>query len=135
MKATTTSREWAALAGRILLAAIFVHAGFGKITGFAGTVGYVASAGVPMPEVATALAIAAELGAGLMLVGGFKARYAALAIAAFTIVTTLVYHRYWELPAAQQLPQFVNFWKNVSIVGGLMLVYAFGPGRLSFDKS
>jgi putative oxidoreductase len=74
------------LIGRALLALLFVPAGFGKIAGFAGTAGYIASKGVPLPEVAAGIAIAVELGLGLMLLAGFKARWAALGIALFTVV-------------------------------------------------
>ena len=130
----TTSRDWAALVGRILLAAIFVMSGFSKIGGFAGTAGYIASKGLPLSEVGAAIAIAVELGAGLMLVAGFKARLAALAIFVFLIPTTFVFHAYWQLPPDQQMADFLVFWKNLAIMGGMLMVYAMGPGRLSVDK-
>jgi putative oxidoreductase len=130
----TTSRDWAALVGRILLAAIYVHSGFGKIGGFAGTVGYIQSKGLPMPEVGAILAIVIELGGGLMLIAGWKARWAALAMAAFTLAAAVLFHAYWTLPPAQQMADFLNFWKNLSMTGGLLMVYALGPGRLSVDK-
>ena len=70
-----------------------------------------------------------------MLAAGFKARPAAVAIAAFTLVASFFFHRYWSAPADQYMAQFLNFWKNVSMIGGLLVVYAFGPGRLSIDKA
>ena len=130
----TRVQDWAALAGRILLAALFVDAGFGKITGFEGSVGYIRSAGWPMPEVAAVGAIVVELVGGLMLAAGYKARWVALALAAFTLVAAVGFHAYWELPAAQQRMQYIHFWKNVSIAGGLLMVFALGPGRLSLDR-
>ena len=130
----TTIRDWAALVGRLLLAGLFVYSGFGKITGFEGTVGYIASAGLPMPQVGAILAILVELGGGLMVAAGFKARFAALVIAAFTVVASILFHRYWAVPAAQYMAEFLNFWKNMSIVGGFLMVYALGPGRLSIDR-
>jgi putative oxidoreductase len=131
--ATTTSQDIASLVGRALLAALFIPTGFGKIGGFAGTAGYIASQGIPLPEVAAAIAIAAELGLGLLLLVGFKARWAALGLAVFTAVITPLFHGYWALPEAQQMVQKLMFWKNYAIVGGLLMVFAFGPGRFSFD--
>jgi putative oxidoreductase len=135
MPAVTTSRDWAALAGRVLLAAIFVHSGFGKITGFEGTVAAIAAAGLPLPQAGAILAILVELGGGLMLVAGYKARWAALAIAALTLVASFFFHNYWAAPPDKYMAQFLNFWKNVSMIGGLLVVYAFGPGRLSIDRA
>lgn len=134
MSAATTSRDWASLAGRAMLAAIFIESGFGKITGFAGTAGFIASAGWPLPEVGAVVAILFELGGGLLLVAGWRARWVALAMAVFTIVAGVMFHAYWDAPAAQRTMQFIHFWKNVSMAGGLLMVYAFGPGRLSLDR-
>ena len=130
----TNARDWAALLGRILLSVLYVDAGFGKITGFAGAVGYIRSAGWPMPEVATVGAIVVELVGGLMLAAGYKARWVALALAAFTIAAAFGFHAFWEFPAAQQRMQYIQFWKNVSIAGGMLMVFALGPGRLSVDR-
>ena len=132
---TTTSgaQDALVLIGRILLAWLFVPAGWGKIAGFAGTVGYIASKGVPLPEVCAAIAIAAELGLGLALLVGFKARWAALGLAIFTAVITPIFHGYWALPADQQMMQKLMFDKNLAVIGGLLVVAAFGAGRLSLD--
>ena len=121
-----------ALAGRALLALLFVPAGFAKIAGFAGTAGYIASKGVPLPEVAAAIAIAVELGLGLLLLVGWQTRWAALGIAVFTAVITFVFHNYWAVPAEQMMQQQQAFFKNIAIVGGLLLVVAFGAGAWSF---
>jgi putative oxidoreductase len=69
-----------------------------------------------------------------MLVAGYKARLAALAIFVFLIPTTFIFHAYWQLPADKQMIDFLAFWKNLAIMGGLLMVYAMGPGRLSVDK-
>ena len=122
-----------ALAGRALLALLFVPAGFAKIAGFAGTAGYIASKGVPLPEVAAAIAIAVELGLGLLLLVGWQTRWAALGIAVFTAVITFIFHNYWAVPAEQMMQQQQAFFKNIAIVGGLLLVVAFGAGAWSFD--
>ena len=121
------------LIGRALLALLFIPAGFSKIAGFSGTVGYIASKGVPLPEVAAALAIAIELGLGLLLLVGFQARWAALGIAIFTFVISFIFHNFWGVPAEQVMAQQQAFFKNIAVVGGLLMVVAFGPGGFSFD--
>ena len=126
----------AALIGRILLALIFITSGFSKITGFEGTVGYINSKHLPLPQVAAAIAILCELGGGLLLLVGFKARWAGLVLAIFTLAAAFLFHDYWTLTdAAQVAANKINFWKNVSITGGMLMVFAFGPGRYSVDKT
>ena len=131
----TSTQDLVALVGRILLAAIFIKSGFGKITGFEGTVGYIASKGLPLPQIGAIIAILVELGGGILLAIGFKARWAALAIAIFTLVSGIIFHNYWAVEASQRMAQEINFWKNISMTGGLLLAYAFGPGRYSVDKT
>jgi putative oxidoreductase len=122
------------LIGRLLIAYVFIPAGFGKLgAGFAGTVGYIASKGLPMPEALAAAAIVIELGAGLLLLVGFKARWAALALAFFTLVAAIFFHNYWAMPAEQAGMQQIMFGKNLAIVGGLLFIAVFGPGGLSVD--
>ena len=121
------------LNGRILLALLFVPAGFSKISGFAGTVGYIASKGVPLPELAAAAAIGVELGLGLLLLVGWQTRWAALGIALFTLVITFIFHNFWAVPADQVMAQQLNFFKNMAAVGGLLTVAAWGAGAWSID--
>jgi putative oxidoreductase len=121
------------LISRIFLALLFVPAGFSKLTGFAGTVGYIASKGVPLPEVCAAIAIVVELGLGLALLAGFKTRWAALAIGLFTLVITFIFHNFWAVPAEQVMMQQMNFFKNLAIVGGLFSIAAWGGGAWSID--
>ena len=123
-----------ALIGRILLGSIFVISGWLKLVGFAGTAGLIGSKGLPMPEILAAGSVLIELGGGLALVTGVKARWAALAIALFTVVITPIFHNFWAAPAAQAMIQQINFEKNVAIIGGMLMVIAFGLGRYSFDK-
>jgi putative oxidoreductase len=123
----------AALVGRILLALMFVLAGFNKIGGFEGTVGYIASKGLPLPGMLAVLTIALEIGAGLALMAGFRARWAALALAAFTVLASVIFHNYWAMPAEQQMVQMLMFMKNLSVTGGLLLVFALGAGGWSLD--
>ena len=131
----TNTQDTVALVARILLAAMFIISGFGKITGFDGTAGYIASKGLPMPQVVAALTIALELGGGLMLAAGFKARWAALALGVFSVLAAVIFHNFWAAEAAQKMGQQINFLKNITIAGGMLMVFAFGPGRLSVDKS
>jgi putative oxidoreductase len=121
------------LIGRILLALLFIPAGYSKIGGFAGTVGYIASKGVPLPEVAAAIAIGVELGLGLLLLVGLQARWAALGMALFTLVITFIFHNYWGVDAAMVMEEKQSFFKNIAVVGGLLTVVAWGPGAWSFD--
>lgn len=116
------------LIGRALIALLFIPAGYGKIAGFAGVSGYIASKGVPMPEVAAAIAVAAELGLGLLLLVGFQTRWAALLLAIFTAVITFIFHAFWADPAQSQA-----FFKNIAVVGGLLTITAWGAGAWSVD--
>ena len=125
----------AALAGRILLALIFVISGYGKITGFDGTVGYIASKALPFPQVAAIIAIVLEVGGGLMLATGFKARWAALALAIYSLATAALFHDFWNADAVSKLDLAAHFWKNVAICGGMLTVFAFGAGRYSVDEA
>ncbi|PKO31696.1 MAG: DoxX family protein [Betaproteobacteria bacterium HGW-Betaproteobacteria-9] len=122
-----------ALLSRLLLAALFLPAGIGKITGFAGTVGYIASVGLPMPTVAAVVAIAVEVLGGLALIVGFGTRWAAVALALFTLGASFFFHNYWALPAEQQFMQQLLFMKNVGVTGGLLALAAFGAGAFSLD--
>ncbi|WP_051953573.1 DoxX family protein [Xenophilus azovorans] len=131
---TTPTQDGLALLGRIFLAALFIPAGFSKIAGFAGTAGYIASVGLPMPQVGAAIAIVVELGLGILLLVGFKTRLAALLIALFTLAAALFFHNYWSMPADKVMINQLMFWKNIAIAGGLLAFTAFGPGRFSVDR-
>lgn len=121
------------LIGRILLALLFIPSGFSKIGGFVGTVGYIASKGVPLPELAAAAAIGIELGLGLLLLIGWQTRWAALGIALFTVVISFIFHNFWAVAAEQVMAQQQNFFKNMAAVGGLLTVAAWGAGAWSVD--
>ena len=121
------------LIGRILLALLYLPAGFGKVTHFAGTVAEIASKGVPFAELAAAAAIGVELGLGMLLLIGWQVRWAALGIAFFTVVVSLIFHNFWAVPADQVMQQAQSFFKNIAVVGGLLTVAAWGAGAWSFD--
>ena len=122
-----------ALLGRLLLALMFITSGFGKIGGFEGTAGYIASKGLPMASVVAALTILIELGGGLAIAFGFMTRWAALALAVFTVLAGVIFHNYWAVPPEQVMMQQINFWKNISIAGGFLALAAFGAGAISID--
>jgi putative oxidoreductase len=122
-----------ALVGRFLLALMFVLAGFSKIGGFAGTAGYIASKGLPAAELVAALTIVLEIGGGLALMAGLFTRWAALGLAVFTLLASVIFHNFWAMPADQQMMQQLMFMKNLSVAGGMLVLAAFGPGLFSLD--
>lgn len=130
----SAAQDGLALLGRILIAALFVPAGLSKLTGFAGTVGYIGSVGLPLPQVGAALAIVVELGLGLALLAGIKTRLAALVLAVFTLAASFFFHNYWAMPADKAMLQQLMFMKNIAITGGLLAFVAFGAGRFSVDR-
>lgn len=121
-------------AARLLMVALFLPAGFGKLTGFAGTVGYIASKGLPLPTLAAAIAVVVEIVGGLALLAGFGTRIAALVLAAFTLVASVFFHNYWGVPADQAYMQQLLFFKNIAVVGGLLAIAANGAGAWSLDS-
>ena len=121
------------LVGRILLALIFVTSGVSKLANIAGTAGYIASAGLPAASLLAVLAGLLEVVAGLALIVGFQARWAALALGLFTLVASVIFHAYWAVPEAQQMVQQLMFMKNLAISGGMLLVAALGAGPFSLD--
>lgn len=115
-------------AGRVLLAAIFIFSALGKLAAPAATIGYIESVGLPFATLGFAIAVAVELGGGLLLVLGVKARWTAAALAAFSIVTGLAFHN-----ALGDQNQLIHLLKNFAMAGGLLQVAAFGAGAFSID--
>lgn len=121
------------LAARVLMAALFLPAGIGKLTGFAGTVGYISSVGLPLPAVGAALALGVEIVGSLALLAGFGTRIAAVVLAAFTLMASFFFHAYWSVPADQVFVTQLLFFKNIAVVGGLLAMAANGAGEWSLD--
>jgi len=115
------------LAGRILLAQIFVISGYGKIAGYAGTQAYMASKGVPGELLP--LAIVLEFGGGIAIIAGFMTRWTALALALFCVASGLLFH--WD-PGNQG--QMINLMKNFALAGGFLLLAQAGAPYLSIDS-
>lgn len=127
---TTSTNGVLALIARVSIAAIFLLSGLSKLTAPAGTIGYIASAGLPLPEVGYAIALLVEIVGGLLLVVGYRTRVVAAALALFTVAAAIFFHN-----TLGDQNQFIHFFKNLAIAGGLLQVVAFGAGRLSFDKN
>lgn len=113
---------------RLLMAQLFIISGWQKLTGFSGTEAYFAGMGIPLANVVTPLVILIELGGGLMLLFGFKTRWVAAAMAAFTVGSALIAHTNFADPG-----QAINFMKNLSIAGGLLWFVRNGAGSSSID--
>lgn len=121
------------LAARVLMAVMFVPAGISKIGGFEGTVGYIASVGLPMAAAGAVAAIVVEVLGGLALLAGVGTRVAAVVLALFTLAASVFFHAYWAVPAEQAMVQQLMFFKNLAIVGGLLGLAAAGAGGWSVE--
>ena len=118
----------AALLGRLFFSSMFLLFGYGKVTGYADTVGYMGSLGLPAPALFTVLAIIIEIGAGLLVLAGFKTRLVSLGLAIYVLVSAFIGHSQLGDPN-----QFQHFMKNMAIVGGALAFVAFGGGTYSLD--
>lgn len=126
--------QYGPLFARILLAAIFLISGYDKIGGFSKVAAFMASKGIPLSEIALAISIVLEIGGGLLLIAGWKARWVAAALFVWLIPVTLIFHNFWAVDAAQYQNQLNHFLKNLCIMGGMLYVMAFGAGPLSMDN-
>jgi len=119
------------LIARILLMALFISTGWEKLTNFAGTIGYMETVKAPTPKIAAAIAVFMEFFVGLAIILGILVRPLALAFAVFTLGTALLGHRFWTMEGSLRHENKVNFLKNMSIIGGLLLLAITGPGRFA----
>jgi putative oxidoreductase len=121
------------LIARVLMMLLFVLFGWQKLIGFGSTAATFASMGLPLPTLATCIAVGAELGLGMAIVLGFLTRPIAPLLAVYTLATGFIGHPFWNMSGAAQTGAEINFYKNVAIVGGLLLLYLTGAGKYSFD--
>jgi len=121
------------LLARILLMVLFVKFGWSKLTDFSGTVAYMERTGAPLPMLATIIAIVMEFAVSIAIIVGFYVRPLAILLAIYTFGTAIIAHHYWNMTGIAQSANMVNFYKNVSIIGGLLLLSVTGPGRYSLD--
>ncbi len=133
--AASPNQNFTLLLGRLAMAALFVPSGFNKIFRLADFAQSLSAKGVPLAMVAASAAVAVEFLGGLAIALGFKTRCAALLMIVFTTVATMVSHRFWEFQDAARQLQYVNFMKNLAIIGGFLVLYARGAGRLSLDQT
>jgi len=124
---STTTRLYSA--GRSLLGVLFLLSGIFKISGFAGVAGWMSSAGLPLASVLLTLTIAVEVGSGLTLITGWNARWGALVLALFLVPVSLVFHNFWSADAANYQNQFNHFFKNIAILGGMLVVFSMESVR------
>ena len=125
----TTVSGYAAAAGRILLASIFLLSGFSKIADPASSLGYISSAGLPLPQLGLAIAIFVEIVGGLALILGYRTKLVATALALFSVATAVFFHS-----ALGDQNQFIHFFKNIAMAGGLLQLAAFGAGPVAIDN-
>ncbi|AZC32199.1 DoxX family protein [Pseudomonas chlororaphis] len=128
LSASSNTNASISLIGRVLLSAIFILSGFSKVAAPAAMVGYIQSVGLPFPQLALGIAIAVELGGGLLLIAGYRTRLVALGLAVFSVATALAFHN-----NLGDQNQFIHFFKNIAMAGGLLQVVAYGAGRFSLD--
>ncbi|MDW8363116.1 MAG: DoxX family protein [Myxococcales bacterium] len=128
-----TAERYGTLGARVALATIFVVTGLNKLAGPTDTAAYIASKGLPLPFALAIGAGALELAAGTMLVVGLGTRIAALALAAFVVLATVLFHNPIGLAGMEARMQTIHVLKNVAIVGGLLAVAVWGAGPLSLD--
>ncbi len=133
-------RDEVLLIARILLAVLFLVFGWGKLTDYSGTVAYMTQTGAPLPSVAALVSIVIEFFGGIALILGVWTRPLAVLFAFFCLATGLIGHRYWTMRRGrfmsmsfERFMNMINFYKNVSLMGGFFLLYVTGAGKYSID--
>ncbi len=121
------------LAARVLLALLFLIFGWQKLFAYSGTVQYMTHVGVPLPALATVVAIVMEFFVSIAIILGVATRPLAVLLAIYTLGTALIGHRYWTMTGMDRFENEINFFKNISIIGGLLALYVTGAGRYAID--
>ena len=132
---SNSSNSLVPLFGRILLSAVFIMGGIGKITGFSFEESMVAAKHLPLPAVALGIALIIELVGGLAILTGLFTRLTAWIVFLYMIPTTFLFHNFWSMQGADRIDTMIHFEKNLAIMGGLLLLAAFGPGAYSIDSA
>ena len=127
-------RDELLLIARLFLVIPFLLFGWSKLTGFSGTIAYMATENAPLPTVAAVIAVVMELLVGLAIAVGFYTRPLAYLLTLYTLATAFIGHHYWTMPDAERMANMINFYKNLSIAGGLLLLCIAGPGKYSLDR-
>ena len=126
-------RDEVILVSRILLVLLFLIFGWDKLTDYSGTVAYMSQSGVPLPAIAALVAIVVEFVVSIAVSVGVWTRPLALLLALYTLATAFIGHPYWTMSGADAYDNMINFYKNVSIMGGFVLLYVTGAGKHSID--
>lgn len=132
---SNSSRSIVPLVGRILVSIVFIMGGIGKITGFSIEEGMVAAKHLPMPAVALGIALVIELVGGLAILLGLFMRFTAWILFLYLIPTTFLFHNFWAFQGMDRIDPMIHFEKNLAIMGGLLILAAFGAGGYSIDSS
>ncbi|MCU1716230.1 DoxX family protein [Pseudomonas sp. 5P_3.1_Bac2] len=130
----TTPLAYLAPLGRLLIAYMFIPSGFSKLLNFNQTIGYIASQNLPFPTLSALAAIIIEIFVTFAFLVGFKTKWSALILALFTVATAVLFHNYWAVPQEMKMLTSLMFDKNIAIAGGLLLIFASGPGKYSIDE-
>jgi putative oxidoreductase len=126
-------KDEALLAARLLLIALYLLSGWSKLTDYSGAVAFMTQVGAPVPALAAAVAIFMEVPVAIAILVGAFTRPLAVLLALYTLGTAFIGHHYWTMTGAAQLDNMIHFYKNISIMGGLLVLYVAGPGKYSLD--
>jgi putative oxidoreductase len=129
------TRNEVILAARVLLVMLFVIFGWSKLTDYGGTVSYMAMTGAPAPQISAAIAIAIEFFVGIAILFGVFTRSLALVMAVYALATAIIGHHYWTMSGADRFASEIDFYKNVSIMAGFLLLFVTGAGKYSLDAT
>lgn len=123
----------ASLAARICLSAVFLYSGFTKLLDLPAGYAEVAGLGLPFPWIALAATLVVQIGGGLTVLIGWRALFGAFLLAAFTLIATLLAHGFWSPSGVERIRQLTTSLEHLAIVGGFILIMAYGPGPFSFE--
>ena len=128
------SKDGMLLLSRLLLMVLFVIFGWNKLMSFSESTAYMTSVGVPMPAVTAAIAVFMEFFVGIAIAIGFYTRPLAIVLGLYTLAAAVIGHQFWNMVDPERIGAMINFYKNVSIAGGLLLLCIAGPGKYSLDR-
>lgn len=135
MECSSRQRDFILLLARVLLMLLFVLFGWQKMNGFDGTVSYMSSSGLPLPSISAAVAVIIELFLGLLLLLGLLTKPVALVLALYSFITAFIGHAYWNFSGMEQYVAMINFYKNMGLTGGFLLMFIDGAGKYSVDAA
>ena len=126
-------KDEALLVARVLLVVLYLLSGWSKLSDYSGAVGFMTQEGATLPALAAAVAIFMEVPVAIAILVGAFTRPLAVLLALYTLATAFIGHHYWTMTGPAQLDNLIHFYKNISIMGGFLLLYVAGPGKYSVD--